>query len=217
MATLKKYDLSGKETGEVQIEDSTLTEDVNSQLLKDYLVALRNNQRQWSANTKGRSEVSCTNKKPHPQKGTGRARQGTYAAPHFRGGGVVFGPKPKFDQNVRMNKKERRAVIQYLLSEMIRGGHLCVLDSAQMESPKTKTVAGFFEAIGAADKKVLVLAETRSAEQKAVYHPFTKSMRNLKKKHFKSIAAVNGHDLANGDCVVLTENALEELKTVLER
>ena len=86
-----------------------------------------------------------------------------------------------------------------------------------MDAPKTKTVAGFFDAIGAADKKVLVLAETRSSEQKALYHPFTKSMRNLKKKHFKSVAAINGHDLANGDRVVLTEKALDELKAVLER
>ena len=77
-------------------------------MIKDYIVALRANKRQWSANTKGRTEVNHSNKKPWRQKGTGNARQGTFAAPQFKGGGVVFGPKPKFDQHVRINRQERR-------------------------------------------------------------------------------------------------------------
>lgn len=97
MATLKKYDISGKEIGEVSIEDNVLEYKGNPQMIKDYLVAVRNNARQWSANTKGRKEVNRTGKKPHQQKGLGRARQGCFAAPQYRGGGIVFGPKPKFD------------------------------------------------------------------------------------------------------------------------
>lgn len=117
MATLKKYDLNGKVLGEVTIAEDLLNEPANSQMIKDYIVALRANKRQWSANTKGRSEVNHSTKKPHPQKGTGRARQGSLAAPQYKGGGRVFGPKPKFDQHVRINKKERRLAIRYLVAE----------------------------------------------------------------------------------------------------
>ena len=76
MATLKKYDLTGKEIGQITIEDEMLKSSANSQMIKDYIVALRENARQWSANTKTRAEVNHSGKKPHPQKGTGRARQG---------------------------------------------------------------------------------------------------------------------------------------------
>ncbi|MCI5052131.1 MAG: 50S ribosomal protein L4 [Simkaniaceae bacterium] len=217
MATLKKYNLEGKETGEIQIEDNLLLENVNHQMLKDYLVALAKNQRQWSANTKGRSEINHSNKKPHPQKGTGRARQGTLAAPQYKGGGVVFGPKPKFDMHTRINKKERNAAIKWLLSELIRAGQVHVLESAKMDAPKTKIVEKFLKELGIDGKKVLVLAETREAQDKTIYHPFTKSLRNMQRKFFKCISAINGNDLANRDTLVVTEDAVKELVAILER
>ena len=94
--------------------------EANSQMIKDYIVALRANARQWSANTKTRSEVKHTTKKPHPQKGQGRARHGSLVGPQYRGGGRVFGPKPKFDQHVRVNQKERKAAIRFLLAEKLK-------------------------------------------------------------------------------------------------
>ena len=109
MATLKKYDYKGSAKGELTIDAKLLEEDLNKQMIKDYLVAIRKNMRQWSANTKGRKEVQKSGQKPHAQKGSGRARQGCLAAPQYKGGGIVFGPKPKFDQHVRINKKERQA------------------------------------------------------------------------------------------------------------
>ena len=88
------------------LDDAFLDVQANSQMIKDYIVALRANARQWSANTLGRSEVVHSTKKPHRQKGTGSARQGSLVSPQYRGGGIVFGPKPKFDQHVRINKKK---------------------------------------------------------------------------------------------------------------
>ena len=125
MPNLKKYNLAGQEVGEVTLEDSLTSANKNLQMIKDYLVAIRANARQWSANTKGRSEVNHTTKKPHPQKGTGNARQGSLAAPQYKGGGRVFGPKPKFDQHERsadyvrkLFKQAQRThrVVQNLLS-----------------------------------------------------------------------------------------------------
>src|ERR1700689_3249769 len=107
-------------------------------MVKDYIVAIRENARQWSANTKGRSEVNHSTKKPHPQKGQGRARQGMLSAPQYKGGGRVHTPKPKYDQHVRINKKERRAAIRSLIGEKIRDKCLHVLESTSLDAPQTK-------------------------------------------------------------------------------
>ena len=85
MATLKKYNLKGQETGHVEVDDRLVNAEANGQMIKDYIVALRANARQWSANTKTRSEVNHSTKKPHPQKGGGRARQGMLSAPQYKG------------------------------------------------------------------------------------------------------------------------------------
>ena len=92
MATLKKYDLAGKESGEVSISDDLLTLQANPQMIKDYIVALRANRRQWSASTQTRAEVNHSKKKPFAQKGTGNARQGFLGSPQFRGGGARSWP-----------------------------------------------------------------------------------------------------------------------------
>src|ERR1700722_8563129 len=137
MKQLKKYSLEGKHLGDVKIDKSLTEAEANTQMVKDYIVAIRANARQWSANTKGRSEVNHSTKKPHPQKGGGRARQGMLSAPQYKGGGRVFGPKPKFDQHVRLNKKERKAAIRFLISEKIKEHHLLILESTHVKEPRT--------------------------------------------------------------------------------
>ncbi len=124
MADIKKFDLTGKEKGQVTVKDEVLERGANSQMIKDYIVALRANARQWSAHTKSRSEVSHSGQKPHPQKGTGRARQGYLGAPQYKGGGRVGGPRAKFDQHVSINRKEKRAAIRFLLAEKIQNNQL---------------------------------------------------------------------------------------------
>lgn len=113
VATLKKYDLAGQALGDIDIDDALLSTAANAQMIKDYLVAIRANRRQWSASTQTRAEVSHSKKKPFAQKGTGNARQGFLGSPQFRGGGRVHAPRPKFDQHVRINKKSvaRRSAV----------------------------------------------------------------------------------------------------------
>src|SRR5262245_15753720 len=134
-------------------------------MIKDYIIALRANARQWSASTKGRSEVNHSTKKPHPQKGGGRSRQGSLAAPQYKGGGRVFAPRPKFDQHVKINKKERQAAIRCLIGEKIRDNKLHIIDSTELKTPKTKTIASFLKKLQA-DKRVLFLGESNYAEIK---------------------------------------------------
>jgi large subunit ribosomal protein L4 len=209
MASLKKYDLSGKEIGEVPIADQLIEVAAHPQMVKDYIVAIRNNARQWSASTKDRSEVNRTGKKPHPQKGQGRSRQGCLAAPQYKGGGIVFGPKPKFDQHVRINKRERQAAIRYFLAEKIKANRVHVLKSEKMAKPQTKAVALFLKARDLSGQRVLFL-DTADGEKS-----FFLSMRNIPKKEYTPIFNVNGYNLALCRDLVVLDRALEQFMTLL--
>ncbi len=245
MAVIKKYNLSGDEIAQVSIEDACLREAANSQMIKDYIVAYRANQRQWSANTKGRSEVNHSKQKPHPQKGTGRARQGSLAAPQYKGGGRVFGPKPKFDQQVRLNKKEKRAVINTLLSQKIQTQHCHILSTEGLAVPRTKAITEFLKRLNLTDKKVLFLGSdiyksieskwdaideddavsldaTRIEEQynqviDLYVHRNTvmKSLRNVPKLSFGLLPNVNGYDLALHQDIVFLDGSVEQLTDML--
>lgn len=115
MTIIKKYNIAGSVVGELSIDERLVQKTANSQMIKDYIVAIRNNARQWSANTQTRPEVSHSGQKPHPQKGTGKARQGYLGAPQYKGGGRVHSPRPKFDQHVKINRKEKERLIEILL------------------------------------------------------------------------------------------------------
>lgn len=214
MAKLKTYDMKGKEVGDVEVDEKLLDVSVNSQMIKDYLVALRHNRRQWSANTKGRSEINHSNAKPHPQKGTGRARQGTIKATQYRGGATVFGPKPKFNQHVRINRKERRLAIHFLLAEKIKEGNVHVLKLEKVKEAKTKQVADLLKGIGVNGKKVLFVSET-SEKEKEDRTKFYLSMRNIPKTSFMPVESISGYDVINTQEVVVVESALDQLMKAL--
>lgn len=207
MATLKKYDLNGKEVGLTQIDDAKLEVSAHSQSIKDYIIAIRNNARQWSANTKRRADSHHTGKKPHPQKGQGRSRQGDLAAPHYKGGAVVFGPQPK-DIHTRINRKERRAAIQFLLAEKIKGNKVHVLQNEEMDAPKTKTVAQFLDQMTMKTRRVLVLGNSTKSMN------FGKSLRNIPKKEFMPFSQVNGYEIVRCQEIIVLDSAVEQLMTM---
>ncbi len=209
MATLKKYDLTGKETGEVSIEDKLLPAAVNKQMMKDYLVALRANQRQWSASTQTRAEVSHTKRKPFAQKGTGNARQGFLGSPQFKGGGRVHAPRPKFDQHVRINRKEKRLAIRSLLGEKIKESQAHILEYKSLKAPQTKILAKFIKTLNLCGKRVLFLAENGD------YSTLSKSLSNLPKVEFVYFPNVNGYDLALCQEIVILESAVGQLNETL--
>lgn len=211
---LKKYDLKGKEVEEVDIDKMLLEVSVNPQLIKDYIVAVRKNARQWSANTKGRSEIALSNSKPHPQKGTGRARQGCIKTSQYRKGAVVFGPKPKFDQHVRINRKERRAAIHYLLAQKVNEGKIHLLKLGGLKEPKTKSVCKFLDAAGLKKKKVLFLCDEGEKTQ-GERSNFYLSMRNIPGAHFMPINSISGYDLMRTQDVVVIDSAQKELLSAM--
>ncbi len=215
MAKLKSYDLLGKEVGEEEIQEDLLDWSVNDQMTKDYLVALRNNKRQWSACTKGRSEVAHGGAKPHPQKGTGKARQGSLASPQYKGGGRVFGPKPKFDQHTRINRKEKRAIINSLLSGFVKNGQALVLKYEAQEAPKTKELSSLLNTLSLSNNKILFLSESENMYPK--YENLAKSLRNLPKVKFLNMQNINGYEIANSNSIVFLEGSLDQLKKTLKR
>lgn len=221
MATLKKYNLEGKEVGTVEVRESLATADANSQMVKDYIVAIRANARQWSACVKSRGEVSHTTKKPHPQKGTGNARQGSLVAPQFRGGGRAFGPKPK-NIYTRINKKERQAAMKGLLAEKIQNNTIVVLENTTLEAPKTKTVANFLNKTNC-NGRTLIIGEGTYAEveqddlktkvsiKAGIHNNFKRSVNNIPKTEFALVKNISGYDIMVAKNIVITEAALNEL------
>lgn len=220
MAKLKTYDMQGAAKGEREL--SALWQDVeaNPQMIKDYIVAIRANLRQWSANTKGRSDVSHSTKKPHRQKGTGGARQGTLAAPQYKGGGVVFGPRPKFDQHVRINRKERRSAIRHLLAEKMQEGSLVVVqDFLGLQVPKTKTMANLVKTIGLPMRSLLFVGESaREAGQTLPdeqHHVLRRSVRNIPGAWFLLANQLNGYDILRAKSIIMTQQAFDEIEQQL--
>lgn len=224
MAALKKYNLAGTEIGQVAIEDEWLQSGANSQMIKDYIVALRENARQWSAFTKTRAEVRHSGQKPHPQKGTGRARQGYLGAAQYKGGGRVHTPRPKFDQHVRINRKEKRAVIRHLIIEKILDNRLHVLQCNEMQAPKTKAVADFLKTRSLEGKTILFVGDgllVAAKEGKEMESPvqkfdaFLKSMRNIPRSDFLMIPNVSGYDVLAHQHLFVMESAVDQLKAIL--
>ena len=223
---LKKFNLSGQEVGVVAVDEELATAQAHSQMIKDYIIAIRENARQWSANTKGRSEVNHSTQKPHRQKGTGNARQGRLSSPQYKGGGRVFGPKPKFDQHVRINHKEKKAAIRALLADKIKQDQIVVLESTELDGPKTKAVKDFLQT-AAIKGKVLFLGEGsyiditvedvvhRFSAPRDTHENFVKSIRNIPFCQFKLVSNICGYDVAVSKNIVITEQALQELQAWL--
>ena len=213
MVNLKKFDLAGKEIGKIEIDDAILEHTAHSQMVKDYIIAIRANARQWTASTKTRAQVNHSTKKPHPQKGQGRARQGSLAAPQYKGGGRAWGPKPKFDQHIRINKKERRAAIRALLADKLKANLAHVLHLPSLDGPKTKTMAGFMKNAGFGRKRVLFLGKASS--DKDGY--FLKSIRNLSRAKYLLAPNINGYELALCHEIVILDGAMDNLLAILEQ
>ena len=215
MADIKKFDLTGNEKGQVTVKDEVLKRGANSQMIKDYIIALRANARQWSAHTKSRSEVSHSGQKPHPQKGTGRARQGYLGAPQYKGGGRVGGPRAKFDQHVSINRKEKRAAIRFLLAEKIQNNNLIILEDEAFKAPKTKKIADFLKGRELFGRKVLIIADLAEKKSKKEGN-FLKSLRNIPRAAYIVLDNVSGYDIVAHRDVILMEPAVDKLMKILE-
>src|SRR5216110_1498331 len=139
-------DSKGKNQGELEVKFDLVENGKGTQAVHDTVVAYQAAQRMGTACTKNVGEVAGTNKKPWRQKGTGRARAGSFQSPLWRGGGVVFGPKPR-DFGKKVGRKTKQLALRKALSERLKSGDVLVVDDFKLESAKTKEFVGLLSAL----------------------------------------------------------------------
>jgi large subunit ribosomal protein L4 len=176
--------------------DGTVNEPVLHQAVKVYL----NNQRQGTHMTKSRSFVSGGNQKPWKQKGTGRARQGSIRAPHWRGGGIVFGPTPR-DYRTEIPRKVRQLARKSALNARAREGAVHVIEQLAFRAPKTAQLVDLLASLGLAARKILVLTAGHNANAYL-------SGRNLPHVEVMAYPEATAYDILWSEAVVVEEGAL---------
>ena len=196
------YSATGTKKKAVRLPAALFDGTVNEHLLHRAVITYLANQRQGTHDTRTRSEVSGGNQKPWRQKGTGRARQGSTRAPHWRHGGIVFGPHPR-SYRLGIPKKMRQLAKKSALNARAREGALFVVDALEYEKPKTKTLAELLAKLGIAEKKVLVV--TAGA---AHAHNVYLSGRNLPKVHVMRFADATAYEILWADALVAELPAL---------
>ena len=195
----------GAEVEKINLPAEVFEVKVNAGLMHDAVIAHLANRRSGTADTKTRSEIRGGGKKPYRQKGTGRARQGTIRAPHYNGGGVVFGPHPR-DYEIRMPKKMRRLAIKGALSSKLAEGQIIVVDDLKLEAIGTKRFVEIMDNLNVQGKTMLVIAEPDEI--------IRKSAKNVPWLILRVAPGISTYDLLNSDTVVFTKGALAKMGEV---
>ena len=203
---VKVYNQSGQEVGSVDLKPEVFEIEPNEAVVHQYVVNYLARQRQGNASSKERSDVRGGGRKPWRQKGTGRARAGTIRSPLWRGGGIVFGPKPR-SYGSNMPKKMRRLAIRSVLSDKALAENIRILDELKLDEVKTKSMASIIDNLELTDRKCLFLDEGKN--NNAVL-----SCRNLKRVKYSRAALANGYDLLNAEIVVITKAGLDKVQEV---
>lgn len=206
MEKLQILDTNGKKVSEIKLAKELWGIEPNDAVLYDALRLTMNNSRQGTADTKTRSEVSGGGRKPWRQKGTGRARQGSTRAPHWPGGGIVFGPHPR-SYAIKMNRKERRLALKSALAYKAIESKMIVVDKLEVASTKTKDMKAILSALNV-DKKVLIVVDELTDN-------LILSSRNLKNVLLLSVDEINTYDVVYADTLIITEAAVKALEEVL--
>lgn len=198
----KVYDLQGKETGTVELDESVFGIEPNVAVMHQAHVRQRANARQGTHSTKTRAEVRGGGRKPWRQKGTGRARQGSIRSPQWRGGGVVFGPKPR-DYSQSMPKKMRRLAIRSALSAKQRNAEIVLVDGLHDIGPKTRVMRQALDALplNGARSTLIVVGESKDN----VY----RGAGNLENVKVLRAEYINMHDMLTHQRVLMTPDALD--------
>ena len=204
MPTVAVFDMTGKKTGEMELNAAVFGIEPNMTVVhaavKNYLA----NQRQGTQSTLTRAEVRGGGIKPWRQKGTGRARQGSIRAPQWTHGGVALGPKPR-SYYYTINKKVKRLALLSALSDKAANGNMILVDKIAADEYKTKTVVAFLAAVGAG-KKNLIVNDTLDAK-------FVKSAANIPGVQ-TAATGINTYDVVNADKLILSVDAAKKLEEV---
>ena len=204
MATVSVYNMDGKETGKLELNDAVFGVEVNEHLVHMAVVQQLANNRQGTQKAKTRSEVSGGGRKPWRQKGTGHARQGSTRSPQWTHGGVVFAPVPR-DYSFKLNRKEKQAALKGALTSRVAEDKLKVLDELKLTEIKTKEMAKVLSNLGTT-KALIVLDEM----DKNVIA----SAKNIPTVKTAQTNTINVYDILKYDTVIATKAAIAKIEEV---
>jgi large subunit ribosomal protein L4 len=202
-------DTAGKNSGELEVKFALVENGKGTQAVHDAVTAYRAAQRSGTACTKNVGEVAGTNKKPWKQKGTGRARAGSFQSPLWVGGGVVFGPRPR-DFSKKISKKTKALALRKALSERLKLGDVVVVDDLKLSSHKTKD---FVKVINALELKGTALFVSCGEENKNL----AIASRNVENVAVTTSDSLNTYDVLRPDKLVFTKSAFEKVEARLTK
>ncbi|HEX2915070.1 MAG TPA: 50S ribosomal protein L4 [Chloroflexia bacterium] len=205
------YNLSGDQVRTVELNDYIFGIKPNKAVMHQALVRQHANARQGTASTKTRAEVSGGGKKPYRQKGTGNARQGSRRAPHYRGGAVIFGPKPRSYEK-DMPRKMRRLAVRSALSIKVNESALTLVDGFENLEPKTKAMVTALNALKLNNEKVLVIIPDNAPETREIVYRAAGNLEGVKPL---LVNYLNMDDMLKYDRVLMPVQALDWLNTTL--
>ena len=205
MPKIDVYNIEGKKVSDIELNEAIFGIEPNEAVVHSVLINFLANQRQGTQSTKTRSEVSGGGRKPWRQKGTGRARQGSIRAPHWVGGGIALGPKPR-SYKYRVNKKERRLAIKSMLSSKVLENQLVVVDKMDLKEIKTKNMVNALNSLKVEGKTLILLPEKNENVQK--------SARNIEGVKTTLVNTINVYDLLKYKNLVITLDTVKKLEEV---
>lgn len=204
MANISVYNMEGKEVGKMELNDAVFGVEVNEHLVHMAVVSQLVNKRQGTQSAKTRSEVSGGGRKPWRQKGTGHARQGSTRAPQWKGGGVVFAPKPR-DYSFKLNKKEKRAALLSALTSRVLENKMVVVDELKFDEVKTKKFVEVMNNLKV-NKALVVLNDVDTN--------VVLSARNIPTVKTAQTNEINVYDILKYDTLVVTKAAVATIEEV---
>jgi large subunit ribosomal protein L4 len=204
MANVSVYNMEGKSVGSIELNDAIFGVEVNEHLVHMAVVQQLANKRQGTQSAKTRAEVSGGGRKPWRQKGTGHARQGSTRSPQWKGGGVVFAPKPR-DYSFKLNRKEKKIALKSALTSRVAAEKIYVLDELKFDEIKTKKMNAVLESLKI-NKALVVLGEK---DDKVIL-----STRNIPSVVTALPNTINVYDILKYDTLVLTKDAVAKIEEV---
>ena len=205
MPNVALYNISGKQVGEIELNENIFGVDVNVEAMQQVVKMYLANQRQGTQSALTRAEVSGGGIKPWRQKGTGRARHGSIRSPQWKKGGIVFAPKPR-SYRYTVPKKIKRIAMKSALSSKANENSIVVIEELNFDAPKTKQVVSLLENLKIDSKTLIVLADNNEN--------VVKSSRNIEGVKATFVNTLNVYDILKYDKFVITKDAVKKVEEV---
>lgn len=206
MPVVAIYNVQGQQVGDLELNDSIFAANINQAAVHQVVVNHLANLRRGTHSTKSRGEVRGGGRKPWRQKGTGRARVGSIRSPLWRGGAIIFGPKPR-DYSYSVPRKLKRVALKSALSSKVKEDKFIVLDQLSFEAPKTKEMVNILKALNNTGIKTLVIIAEKDDN-------VTKSIRNIEGVSVINTNNINVYDIVNHEKLIMTKDAVAKVEEV---